>query len=430
VSIAIDESARWHDVSALLSKSCPLAPEGFDPSNSASALEALHTSRVLVIGAGGLGCELLKDLALSGFRNIDVIDMDTIDVSNLNRQFLFRKADVGKPKAEVAAAFVNRRVPGVKVTPHFGKIQDKDEAFYRQFKLVIAGLDSVDARRWINSLLINLVELDEDGEIADIDSIIPLIDGGTEGFKGHVRLILPRITACFSCALELFPPQTAYPMCTLANTPRLPEHCVEYVLQVLWPKERPNDKLDKDDPHHMLWLYEKSKARADEFGIEGVTLKKTQGVVKNIIPAIASTNAAVAAAEVNEAFKYITTCAGSLENYLMYNGVTGVYSHTFDYEKNASCADCGSAQTTVKLPRTALVSDLIELLANHPQYQLKKPSLRTAARAIYVQGALAAQMAGNLDKLLSEFVSAGEIVSVTDPAIPAAALEVDVKFED
>lgn len=82
---------------------------------------------------------------------------------------------MGKSKAEVAAKFVERRVKGVKITPHNNRIQDFDESFYMQFTIVVCGLDSIEARRWINATLINMV--DED----NMDSLKPLIDGGTEG---------------------------------------------------------------------------------------------------------------------------------------------------------------------------------------------------------------------------------------------------------
>lgn len=80
-------------------------------------------ARILVVGAGGIGCELLKNLVLTGFSNIEVIDLDTIDTSNLNRQFLFQKPDVGKSKAITAANSVLKYNPNAKIVPHFGNVK-------------------------------------------------------------------------------------------------------------------------------------------------------------------------------------------------------------------------------------------------------------------------------------------------------------------
>jgi len=419
-------AGRWTHINKLLHRGGPLAGPDFipDTQEKPALLKLLKDDfHVLVIGAGGLGCEILKDLALSGFRNIDVIDMDTIDISNLNRQFLFRQQDVGKPKATVAAEFINKRIPGARVKPHFKKIQDFDEDFYRGFNLVIAGLDSIEARRWINGLLVNMVVMTSDGP--DPDTIIPMVDGGTEGFKGQARVILPRLTACFECSLEMFPPQVTFPLCTIAHTPRLPEHCIQWASLIAWGDKEIQrkfpigTKIDTDSPDHMTWLFEAAKKRADQHKIQGVTYKLTQGVVKNIIPAIASTNAIIAAACCNEAFKIATNSSGSLNNYMMYVGNEGTYTYTFEYEQKEGCAVCGSNVFPYEVSGEVKLQNVVDDLAENPKFQLRKPSLRSKGKNLYIQGILEQTTRPNLDKTLAELgIETGDEIAVTDPALP------------
>lgn len=137
----------------------------------------------------------------------------------------------------------------------------------------MCGLDSIVARRWINGMLISMLRYEDDGSL-DFSSIIPMIDGGTEGFKGNARVILPGVTACIDCTLDLFPPQISYPLCTIANTPRLPEHCIEFVKIMQWDKENPfNVSLDADDPQHVSWVYEKAQERANTYNITGLSYR-------------------------------------------------------------------------------------------------------------------------------------------------------------
>lgn len=384
---------------------------------------------MLVIGAGGLGCELLKNLALMGFRQIHVIDMDVIELSNLNRQFLFRHKDIGASKAEVAAKFINARVPGCNVVSHFCKIQDKEEAFYRQFHIVVCGLDSIVARRWINGMLISLLTY-KDGELEQ-SSVIPMVDGGTEGFKGNTRVILPGLTACIECTLDLYPPQITYPLCTIANTPRLPEHCIEYVKVMQWPKENPFEcVIDGDDPQHINWIYEKAAERAAQFSIQGLTYRLVQGVVKNIIPAVASTNAVIAASCTTEVFKLATSCCASLNNYMVLNDLDGIYTYTYEAEKKDDCLACSQVPREIEIKNSNLkLKNLIELLCERSDLQMKNPGITANIagknKTLYMQTvtSIEEKTRENLTKTLVELgLKDGTEIMVADITTPNAVV--------
>uniref|UniRef100_A0A668VQP5 NEDD8-activating enzyme E1 catalytic subunit n=1 Tax=Oreochromis aureus TaxID=47969 RepID=A0A668VQP5_OREAU len=421
-----DWDDRWNHIKKFLERSGPFMHPDFEPSTE-SLQFMLETCKILVIGAGGLGCELLKNLALSGFRNIHVVDMDNIDVSNLNRQFLFRAKDVGRPKADVAADFINSRVPGCL------NVVLKPKRFLNvlcKFHIIVCGLDSIVARRWMNGMLLSLLVY-EDG-VLDPSSIIPLIDGGTEGFKGNARVILPGMTACIDCTLELYPPQINFPMCTIASMPRLPEHCIEYVRILQWPKEMPfgdDMALDGDDPEHIQWVYQKSLERAAEFSITGVTYRLTQGVVKRIIPAVASTNAAIAAACATEVFKIASSAYLPLNNYMVFNDVDGLYTYTFEAERKENCSACSQVPSDLHFSPSSKLQEVLDYLTESTSLQMKSPAITTTMdgknKTLYLQSVASIEQRTrpNLTKTLKELgLADGQELAVADVTTPQTVL--------
>ena len=206
------------------------APENFKPGEE---LKQIYPElQVLVVGAGGLGCEILKNLALCGVKNIFVVDPDTIELSNLNRQFLFRQKDIGRFKAEVACEFIKKKYPDINIIPSCRQIQGLTDDVLKQFYVIIGGLDNVEARSYINQKVHDLVEFDENGKPIP-DTVIPFIDGGTEGFRGQAKVIIPYTTSCFDCDTEIINvDRKSYATCTIAGNPRVPEHCIEYASSI------------------------------------------------------------------------------------------------------------------------------------------------------------------------------------------------------
>uniref|UniRef100_A0A673WUB2 SUMO-activating enzyme subunit 2 n=1 Tax=Salmo trutta TaxID=8032 RepID=A0A673WUB2_SALTR len=200
--------------------------------------DSLSACRVLVVGAGGIGCELLKNLVLTGFKNIEVIDLDTIDVSNLNRQFLFQKKHVGKSKAQVAKESVLQFCPTANITAYHDSIMNPDYnvEFFRNFMLVMNALDNRAARNHVNRMCL----------AADI----PLIESGTAGYLGQVTVIKKGLTECYECQPK--PTQKTFPGCTIRNTPSEPIHCI------VWAKYLFNQLFGEEDADQEVATLENS----------------------------------------------------------------------------------------------------------------------------------------------------------------------------
>ncbi|ODQ54016.1 ubiquitin-activating enzyme E1 1 [Saitoella complicata NRRL Y-17804] len=186
--------------------------------------EKIGNQKQFLVGAGAIGCEMLKNWAMLGLGTganggIQVTDMDSIEKSNLNRQFLFRSRDVGKLKSECASAAVTAMNPELlgKVTTHRDRVgadteQIFDDNFWSALDGVTNALDNVDARTYVDRRCVFYRK--------------PLLESGTLGTKGNTQVVIPHLTESYSSSQD--PPEKSFPICTLRNFPNQIEHTIAW----------------------------------------------------------------------------------------------------------------------------------------------------------------------------------------------------------
>lgn len=214
------------DTSSLTEDLCAPAGNRYDPQVAIFGKEfqeKLGRQKYFVVGAGAIGCELLKNFAMLGLGltkdggQIVVTDMDLIEKSNLNRQFLFRPWDVQKAKSNTAAAAVKVMNPDVNIVAHQNRVGPEterlyDDTFFEALDGVANALDNVEARLYMDRRCVYYRK--------------PLLESGTLGTKGNVQVVVPHLTESYGSSQD--PPEKSIPICTLKNFPNAIEHTLQW----------------------------------------------------------------------------------------------------------------------------------------------------------------------------------------------------------
>ena len=182
----------------------------------------IEKQKIFLVGAGALGCELIKWFALMGLACSDnglvhVTDNDNIELSNLNRQFLFRNEHIGKPKSKTAAERAQAINSDLTIKTYENLVWPDtenifNEKFWNNINFVVNAVDNRKARLYVDSKWVWHKKA--------------LLDSGTLGTKANTQMVIPYLTECYGDSKD--PEEESIPMCTLRNFPNSIDHCIEW----------------------------------------------------------------------------------------------------------------------------------------------------------------------------------------------------------
>ena len=166
--------------------------------------ERILESKVLIVGAGGLGSPVALYLAAAGVGEIGIIDGDSVDLSNLQRQILHTTAEIGAPKIESAAKKLTALNPSVKVTPYHAMLNAQNALeIFKNYDVIVDGCDNFATKFLINDACVLLQK--------------PYSYGGILRFSGQSMSIRPGESACYACIFDAPPPEGSVPNCAQAG---------------------------------------------------------------------------------------------------------------------------------------------------------------------------------------------------------------------
>ncbi|MFX1596429.1 MAG: ThiF family adenylyltransferase [Promethearchaeota archaeon] len=314
----------------------------------------VKNSRVLMVGVGGLGCEIAKNLAMLGVGHLDLVDLDIIEYSNLNRQILFAGAKVGESKAIVAARKLTEINPNIIIKGYQTSLERLDPRIYRAADVVIGGLDSMNARLNLNAQCIRFRK--------------PLVDGGVSGYYGHIYTIFPFKNACYECNPLPVGGSDEMAACTVVGLPRKRIHCVFKGDMAF------KEKFDRDpNPKNIDDIKFIQKVANELVNKHNFLPEYTEDDIVKVIdrhdPGIITINAVISALQSHEVVKILhlkkghTGLGEPITSYVIFNAMTMMFYH-IEKKRNPECSQCGKnvRRFLVKLRKSSPCINIIKIL--------------------------------------------------------------------